>query len=250
MSAKDAIFRALSFYNLHNEDEVYIVTTSRNKYVSSCVTSQIDRCCKWTREISDRTKLIFVIHEFGTLCNVEELSKFNIPIIEDFAMSMFSQVSSKKSDLSDFKIYSLPKFFPVQFGGVLCYGNNKFQTKKIENLLDFQKYLQKISTHYLLQENFIISKRKENYSYYKEKLTELNLKCRFELSEYETPSVFMFTSKNIDLDGLKIFCQSHGIECSKFYGESSFFLPVHQYLDEFDINYIVNLIKYFINENE
>ena len=252
MSAKKAIFKALSFYDLQKNDEVYIVTTTGNTYVSSCVTKEIEKYCKWSRTLSDNTKLLFVIHEFGTICkDLESLSKLNIPIIEDFAMSLFSEQDLKAKNYSDFKIYSLPKFFPVQFGGVLKYNNDTFLPENgLENQEYFQLDLKKIAHHFLLKKEQIITKRKTNYAFYQKAMTGLDAQCTLELSDNETPSVYMFSSDSIDLDGLKIFLQKNGIECSKFYGQNSFFLPVHQYLEEFDINYIVNLIKYFAYENK
>lgn len=252
MNAKEAIIKAISFYNLQKEDEVYIVTTTKNKYVSSCVTNQIEKYCKWSRTLSDNTKLIFVIHEFGVvLKNMEHLIDLNIPIIEDFAMSMFSEKEESFKYVSDFKIFSLPKFFPLQYGGVLTYNSDKFLDKiEIKKEVNFQTDLKKISHHFLLQRDDIIKKRKSNYTYYQKVLKDLDIKSRFNFSEKETPSVYMFSSDTIDLDGLKIFLQTNGIECSKFYGENSFFLPVHQNLEEFDIDYIANLIKYFVNENK
>ena len=60
----------------------------------------------------------------------------------------------------------------------------------------------------------------------------------------------MFSSNTIDLDGLKIFMQKNGVESGKFYGENTFFLPVHQELEKFDLDFIINLVKYFIIENK
>jgi hypothetical protein len=252
MSGKEAIFKALSFYKLQENDEVYIVTTSGNLYVSSCVTNEIEKQCKWSRTLGEKTKIIFVIHEFGNIYdNIETLAKLNIPIIEDFAMSMFSEKTTLiEKKYSDFSIYSLPKFFPVQFGGILKYNKSEL-TKEIslDNSKPFQKDLKKIISYYLERKKNIIARRKKNYNYFVELFKTVHINCRLNLRDYETPSVFMFNSEIIDLDGLKVYLQKNGIECSKFYGENSFFLPVHQELSEFDIEYIFHLIKYFINDN-
>lgn len=252
MSGKDAISRALSFYGLQPEDEVLIVTTMGNRYVSSCVTKEIEKFCSWSRNYSEtRTRLIFVVHEFGTVFrDFSELKKLHLPIIEDYAMSMFSGSSFQREQCGDFAVYSLPKFFPVQFGGLLRCNKPEFAAKfRREVPEDFQIYLQKICTHYLSRSVDLMEKRKTNYRYFEESFRKLNLESRLQLQQDETPSVFMFKSDDIDLDKLKVFLQRHGIECSKFYGENSFFLPVHQELSFFDISYMVNLIKYFANED-
>ena len=251
LSGKLAIYKALSFYNLKNNDEVYIVTSTGNTYISSCVTNEIEKYCKWTRELSENTKLIFVIHEFGMVYQyMETLLELGIPIIEDLAMSLFStDVTNKTGKYGDFTIYSLPKFFPLQYGGVLRY-NKEANKSIIDNSEMFQQKLKKVISFLLNSKEEIIVKRNKNYKYLEEVFTELGFNTRLNLSKRETPSVYMFSSDMLDLNKLKIFMQRNGVECSVFYGENSFFLPVHQNLKQFDLDYITNLIKYFIYENK
>lgn len=251
LSGKLAISKALSFYDLKNNDEVYIITTTGNKYVSSCVTNEIEKYCKWSRELSEKTKLIFVIHEFGMVYqHMETLLELGIPIIEDLAMSLFStDVTNKTGKYGDFTIYSLPKFFPLQYGGILRY-NKEANKCIIDNSEVFQQKLKKVISFLLASKEDIIVKRNKNYKYLEEVFTELGFNTRLNLSKRETPSVYMFSSDVLDLSKLKIFMQRNGVECSVFYGENTFFLPVHQNLKQFDLDYIINLIKYFIYENK
>ena len=64
-NGKHAIRLALEQFSLDRNDEVWIITTSGNKYISSCVTNEIEMYCKWSRQKSSFTKLILVNHEFG-----------------------------------------------------------------------------------------------------------------------------------------------------------------------------------------
>ncbi|WP_303317674.1 DegT/DnrJ/EryC1/StrS family aminotransferase [Flavivirga abyssicola] len=253
VSGKEAMYKALSFYNLDKNDEVYVVTSTGNKYVSSCVTNEIEKYCNWSRKRSDKTKLVFVIHEFGVVYKqMDELKETNLPIIEDLAMSLFSNDSDGKiGTYGDFAIYSLPKFFPIQFGGVLRYNNPKFSDDELgKNELPFQIDLKRTSHFYLKKEKKIIKKRLANYNYYALKLNKIGLNTRFILNSKETPSVFMFTTDSLNLNELKVFMQKNGVECSIFYGENAFYLPVHQNLKKFDLDFIINLIKYFTIENQ
>src|SRR4051794_36377465 len=50
-----AINMALQQYDLKPTDEVWITTTSGNKYISSCVTSEIEKFCGWSREKTANT---------------------------------------------------------------------------------------------------------------------------------------------------------------------------------------------------
>ena len=77
IKARDAISLALSYYDLVHDDVVTILTTSGNYYISSCVTREIEKYCLWSREITERTKIIFINHEFGYPCErLNELKKY------------------------------------------------------------------------------------------------------------------------------------------------------------------------------
>ncbi|KQT22956.1 hypothetical protein ASG22_14515 [Chryseobacterium sp. Leaf405] len=249
LSGKEAIFKALSHYDLTKEDEVLILTPSSNLYVSSCVTNEIEKICTWSREKSDKTKLIFVIHEFGKIFqDMETIKNYNLPIIEDCAMSLFSNNADHHiGSYGDFTIYSLPKFFPLQFGGILKI--NKPDYVVIEHK-PYHDYLQKLVMHYLDDATNIINKRKDNYNYLLSALRRLGFKNFTEYSEFETPSVFMFENNGLHLSDFKIFMQKNGVECSIFYGKDVFFIPVHQALGVFEMDYIINLIEFFIHENK
>ena len=115
-NGKEAISFALSHYHLQKNDLVTILTTSENFYISSCVTLEIERVCKWNREILPETKVILVNHEFGyPYENMDYLVSLGIPIIEDCCTTFFSQDENNKiGKYGDFTVYSLPKIFPIQ----------------------------------------------------------------------------------------------------------------------------------------
>jgi hypothetical protein len=127
INGRQAIEQALKNYNLNPTDVVTILTTSGNKYISSCVTSSIEKFCQWNRELSADTKIIFVNHEFGyPFQQMEKLLALNIPIIEDCCTTFFSNDDNNKlGKYGDYAIYSLPKFFPIQVGGILVANNSK-----------------------------------------------------------------------------------------------------------------------------
>ena len=64
-SGKEAIALALRAVRLRPSDCVTIVTTSGNRYISRCVTLEIEKVCRWSRSIEGDTAAIFVNHEFG-----------------------------------------------------------------------------------------------------------------------------------------------------------------------------------------
>lgn len=250
-SGRDAINKALYNLDLSKEDIVTIFTTSNNYYISGCVTKEIEKHCRWSRRIEKDTKVIFVNHEFGfPYEDLMSLKQYNLPIIEDCAHSFLSQNKEKSVGfVGDYVVYSLPKFFPLQFGGILRSSNYNQEIKQ-----DISKneeiYIKKVLSSYIDSLNKIKSERIYNYKYLERKLSKLGFESRFDLKEYHCPGVYLFKSKNVDLNELKIFLQKHGVECSVFYGEEAFFIPVNQNLDKPALDYFYSLIKFYLIKSE
>jgi hypothetical protein len=250
-SGKDALFKAISTYQLVRNDIITIYTTSGNKYISKCVTDQIEKFCSWSREILKETKLLIVIHEFGfPYEDMEQLRSHKIPIIEDCAYSFFSQNDQNNvGTVGDFVIYSLPKIFPVNFGGILA-SNIESNISSLSDLsVDESKYLLSVTNHYIRKKEEIVKKRRFNYNYLSKSLYLFGFSSRFNLSSKNCPGVYMFECNSLNLNNLKTYFQSHGVESSVFYGENAFFLPVHQELSVTDLDYFLLLISSYVNEN-
>ena len=244
---RKAINIALQQYQLQKNDVVTIFTSSGNFYISSCVTKEIEKFCLWSRQIEPATKLLFVNHEFGyPYKKINELKKYNLPIIEDCCHSFFSTDKENTiGNTGDFAIYSFPKMFPIQVGGLLV-AKNKFSNSNDQNIDPAKlRYVKNVLSHYILQKDAIIAKRIENYIYLENRLNKTYLDQRFKLSTGVVPGVFMFRvkSKSIHLPELKNHLYAHGIQCSVFYGEHCFFIPVHQNLVKPDLDYFIEVIS-------
>ena len=248
INGREAIYMALSHYNLNRDDLVTVLTTSNNFYVSSCVTSTIEKFCKWNREIVPDTKLIFVVHEFGYIYpEMEKLVSLKIPIIEDLAPSFFSNDNKNKAGMyGDFAIYSFPKMFPIQIGGLLL-NNNDLPTRKSAIDKETVAYIKKVASYYIKQKEELLNKRASIYNYGIERFQELGFTERFARNELMIPNSMLLKNNGIinDLPALKIWLWQHGIHSSVFYGEDAFFLPSHQNLTETDVDYFVEVIKSF-----
>lgn len=246
VSGRDALKKALGHFNLHKSDVVTILTTTGNFYISSCVTKEIEKICSWSRKIEENTRLLLVNHEFGfPYENLSGLLKHHLPIIEDCAHSFASQNEEcSVGKIGDFVVYSLPKIFPVQFGGILV--SNKHDYIKNTLTSNEKGYLEKITNYYIPTLDEIKHKRKENYSYMEKKIALLNAAPRFQIQSRYCPGVFMFRLDGCDLPSLKLFMQRHGVESSVFYNEAAFFVPIHQSLDNMDLDYFICLIENFL----
>ena len=244
---RTAINIALQQYHLQKEDVVTIFTSSGNFYISSCVTSEIEKFCKWSRQIEKNTKLIFVNHEFGyPYKQTDELKKYKLPIIEDCCHSFFTTDGQHTiGSTGDFAIYSLPKIFPIQIGGLLVAKKSLIQTIVEKLPREKLRYIKNVLSHYIGYKDAIINKRLENYNYLKSKLNGAGFQERFKLEDGVVPGVFMFAIKDgtVDLPQLKNYLHAQGIQCSVFYGDRSFFIPVHQNLVKPDLDYFIEIIS-------
>ena len=238
---KRAISEVLEYYQLKSDDIVTILTTSNNLYISGCVTREIEKFCKWNREVCDKTKVIFFNHEFGYPGrNMKEIAQYGLPIIEDCAHSFFDE-DQQIGRYSDFVIYSLPKAFPMQVGAVIK--TKKEMSCKVDALVQ-DNILKNFSFHINDIEQ-IKQKRKNNCKILLEGLKDLGVGSFFD-DEKATPAVFLFRWKNnLNYPDLKDFLQSNGVECSVFYGKPAFYIPCHQNLSSIELEYMVKLIRYW-----
>jgi hypothetical protein len=253
-NGRQAINIALGFYNLKKDDVVTILTTTDNFYISGCVTKEIEKFCKWSRNLVPETKVIFVNHEFGfPYLDLLKLKDYRLPIIEDCANSFFSlDKNNHIGKTGDYVIFSFPKMFPLQIGGILVSNFPNRLGKGDQIGVERLKYIKNVLSQYINSREDIIRDRIANYRFLKSKFESLGFTERFHLDQGTVPGVFMFRTdkQKLDLPELKKYFYAHGVQCSVFYGEESFFIPVHQNLKEQDLLYFYEVIKSFIQLTE
>ena len=249
-NGRKAINIALGFYDLKKSDVVSIITTTDNFYISGCVTKEIEKFCKWSRNIVAETRVIFVNHEFGYPYNdLRKLKKHKLPIIEDCAGSFFSKDKNNDiGEIGEFVIYSFPKMFPLQIGGLLLsnFPNKLEKENQIGN--ERLRHVKNVLSYHIKFKEKIIRDRIKNYNFLKNKFKSIGFTERFQLDDGVVPGVFMFRTneQKINLPELKKYFYANGIQCSVFYGEEAFFIPLHQALNEQDMLYFYEVIKSFI----
>jgi dTDP-4-amino-4,6-dideoxygalactose transaminase len=246
-SGRQAIHLALRALGLDRQDVVTILTTTGNFYISGCVTREIEKFCRWSREIEPQTKALLVNHEFGFAYEeLRALRRFNVPIIEDAAHAFASNNREQSvGQVGDFVVYSLPKFFPIQTGGLLVFNERHTIDEPLSP--SAKGYAQKVLSAHIDNLTDALKKRRENYHALGTRFQQLGCSARFQLSESSVPGVFMFqTPAGADLPALKTFVQNHGIESSVFYGEQAFFVPVHERLAPADREYFAQVVRAFL----
>jgi len=247
-SGRQAIHLALRTLELGRQDIVTILTTTGNFYVSGCVTREIEKFCRWSREIEPQTKALLVNHEFGFAYEeLRALRRYNVPIIEDAAHAFASNNREQSAgQVGDFVVYSFPKFFPIQTGGLLVFNEHH----SIDEALapSAKQYVQKVLSAHIDNVADAAKKRRENYDAFTTRFQQLGCTARFQLLESSVPGVFMFrTPAGVDLAALKTFVQEHGIESSVFYGEQTFFVPVHERLGAADLEFFAEVVSAFLS---
>ena len=252
-NGRSAINMALASLDLAREDVVTILTTSGNFYISSCVTNEIEKFCSWSREILPKTKVLFVNHEFGyPYHELTRLKEKNLPIIEDCAGAFFSHDSENSTgNIGDFVVYSFPKMFPIQIGGLLV--SRQVLTRSCQNNMDMNimQHIKNVLSESIPGQEDIIARRMSNYFGLRDRFAKLGFDERFELADGVVPGVFMFRTDKYDLDlpELKKHFWAHGIQSSVFYGEKAFFIPVHQSLTTTDLDYFFEVMLAFIRNH-
>ncbi len=115
----------LSSLELEPDDEVWITNSSGQRYISPCVTCVVFNHCQPSRVLTDRTRAIVVIHEYGyphpELLGLRAVATGRgIPLIEDCVHSLDSAVDGVPlGSFGDHAIFSLSKVLPVPAGGIL-----------------------------------------------------------------------------------------------------------------------------------
>ena len=245
LKGRQAIYDVLLNYSLKPDDVVTIYTTSDNFYISRCVTDAIERVCKWSRKIEDKTRLIFVNHEFGyPYLNMASIASLGFPIIEDRAHTFFTDDNLNEiGKWADYVIYSLPKAFPIQIGAIITSNKHSLCANYCGSI---EKYIFEKLSHCIVDIEGIIKARLHNYHFFEDSLKKFGIQPFFKLERGVVPGVFLFKwHPSIDYPKLKNFMQINGIESSVFYGEHAFYIPCHQNFTQGQCEYIVALINYF-----
>jgi hypothetical protein len=135
--------------------------------------------------------------------------------------------------------------FTIKIGGLLTSDKNIVLPQAGDTPTKEEKaYMQRVIGYYLSQTEAIKNQRRENHHYLEIALREVGCTPRLSLAAGVTPGAFLFSAPEAyDLPKLKEKLWQYGIQCSVFYGEQAFYVPVHQRLAKEDLSYFVEAIK-------
>lgn len=236
-------------------DEVAVFTTSGRPYLSGCVSKAIDSAGSWIREnITQKTKVILVVHEFGyPYEDVSGFRKFGLPIIEDAAFSFDSRFLN--GDLvgtrGDYAVFSFSKFFDIQIGGASVRLNEDVPELPSESENNAIKYVKGIILSQYSNIGEFTRARLELFRYYVERFKEIGAVPYFEDQMGAVPSVFLFRAPTLwNLVKLKEYLWKRGIQCTVFYGDDAFYLPLHHAMEKATVDYLYWMVNAFLDENK
>lgn len=240
-NGRAAIEAVIGYLKLQREDEVFVTTTFDLPNVSSCVTSTIFNHCKPSRVLTEKSKAIFVIHEFGVPHrNTPQLRELadqrGIPLIEDCAHT----IDSYRDDwqvgyFGDFVIVSFSKIFPVPCGGVLLGQeipyvlSDREEQTLIPNLALASETLGQWSGH--------ARRRREIFQAY----ADAGLPSYYEMDDSITP--WFFPIETALWEDVQSTAHQQSIDCGRWHGSNMVVLPCHQYLSDIDVQRVVDVVS-------
>ncbi len=236
-------------------DEVAVFTTSGKPYLSGCVSKTIDSAGSWVREtITSKTKAILVVHEFGyPYENVSRFRQFELPIVEDVAFSFNSRHLG--GDLvgtrGDYAVFSFSKYFDIQIGGASARLNPDVPELPIEQNSNAVHYVKGVVLSQYSNIEPFAQTRIGLFKYYVERFRAIGVVPYFEDTMGVVPGVFLFRAPtDWNLVQLKEYLWKRGIQCTVFYGDDAFYLPLHHAMDEATIDYLYWMVRSFLDENK
>ncbi len=245
-SGKDCIHAVAKYLNLSRSDEVFITTTTDSPFVSSCVTCTLFNYCKVSRVFTEKTKLIYIIHEFGfpnpRLLDLIELGKQKgIPVFEDSAHSFDTLYNGLMvGTLGDFGMYSMPKSFPVKRGGVLYFKKNQSLFHQRENEFSEIREIFFNSSKYL---EALTQRRRLIYRKYKDAFSEEEI---FRFTGSEAPFIFAFKSSAAKIIYQELDQPHSGVELVRTHNKDWVALPTNPFLDDKSVYSLIDKIYQYL----
>jgi dTDP-4-amino-4,6-dideoxygalactose transaminase len=242
-TGREAISIVLASLRLRRDDEVWIVTTFDLPNVSSCVTSTVFNTCKPSRVLSERTRAILVIHEFGvahpdTPLLADLARRRSIPLIEDCAHTRDSRNAGwKVGTLGDYVILSFPKIFPAQCGGALL-SDEPLPSGDCTNHVKARQAISIVLDCWRERDEYSRNRR-DVFRRLSAGFRQLGYSTLFEVTDEVTP--WFFPAATRDCQALLDRAQKNNVDCSLWHGSEIVVFPCHQFLTGEDIDRIIGV---------
>lgn len=245
VNGRSALALSLANLELAPNDEVLIVTTSGSPYITACVTQEIEKTCRWSRALGNRTRAALIIHEFGfpaTLPpDVAAAAAGGLPVIEDCAWAIgCAGPDGRVGQLGDFVVYSFPKTFPMAFGGLLKARAPLRRRAAAARLSEAGRaLLLSCAQHYLSELEQSVAVRRANHGQYAALFAEAGFSSYFDLALGAVPHAFVVALDDEDrAKRARAILHARAVRSSVFYGAGGYYLPNHQNMGPSAVEYV------------
>lgn len=230
------------------EDEVFVTTTFGAHYVSSVVTCSIFNYCRPSKVFTERTRLIYVIHEFGvphpdTRALAETARERNLVLLEDcaYCVDSWHQAGVPVGAYGDYVVYSLPKVYEIPYGGILLgdVPRSLYRPSRRE-----RRMLEKIEfalARHVPRSREIGATRRANWDYLLKGLHRIGLQPCFDLPDLAAPYCLPVTVPE-RRDEVLASVGAAGYEAFAWRGGEIAVLPVHQGLAPVDLEQMLTAV--------
>jgi hypothetical protein len=241
-SGRKGIGLILEECSLSPSDEVLIVTSFNKPNVSSCVTSTIFNYCKPSRVLSDNTRAVLVIHEFGV--PHPHIAKFRslcddrkIPLIEDCAHSVDSRWpdGSIVGSVGNYVIYSLSKIFPIPNGG-LVFGLANRPAPDSEEIRILDSFAASLSGFWNTLPLFSARRK----ILLRRACNRIGTALRVIAGPSENITPWFLPVLVSQPAAVLRYLRAQNIECALWYGTNIVVLPLHQYVSDAEMDFMIS----------
>ncbi len=240
-SGKSAIRKIAELHGLSRDDEACIITTSDSPFVSSCVTSTLFNFCKVSRVLTDKTRLLFVIHEFGFPCErIDVLAEIarnrGIPLVEDIAHSLTSSFKGRSlGALGDYAVYSLPKSLPLDAGGILLASTKYIGAIQVECDLVKNAFTRKSEILH-----WVHNRRRYLFEILS---AEVSKPLIYRLTEGCNPFCFAYRDEPSEVISLNQSANRRKVELLRTHNPDWVTIPLNPWYTEADVERLIELVK-------
>ena len=244
-SGRQAISLLLEHLQPRRPEEVCVLTTFDFPNVSSCVTCTIFNVCKPSRVVSDVTRAVFVIHEFGVvhpeIMRWRELcDQRGVPLIEDCAHTMDSARDGiRAGTVGDYVICSFPKVFPMAYGGALVCSSGILPTPRSPEVA-VEGVRSEVGPH-LARLTDYSQQRRRVFRAIQRRLRPLGLDPFIDLDDSISP--WFFPVRTPRFSRYLQLARQVGVDCARWPGTDIVVLPCHQFLTDEDIEGIGRFVE-------
>lgn len=199
-TGKKAIHFLINKLQLTREDEVCILTSTDSNYVSTCVSATFFNYCKVSRVPTEKTKLIYIIHEFGLPYRrvesvVKQAKEQDIPVVEDCAHALDSTLNGKQiGSFGDYAIYSLSKHLPMENAGLLV-GSD---LNASENGYYDEAAARETEAEFMAFKDYLLPLSARKKANYQKIASAVNLKTVLPFEDTWTPHLIVFETEYAD----------------------------------------------------